>query len=129
MEEKIVFYRLTSKFVNQHEDIPQEARQVIYYSLAIGHHVGVLDCFTSLFEIPRDTFEKWLELLPDSPGKSKLYGVLRFGEIEVNNSHAKMLQEVLDLPVSENYNWKSLFQDSLQSMLVEPAYYMMVRKV
>lgn len=128
MNETIVFYRLMSKFVNQREDIPEDARQVIYYTLAVGHHVGVLDCFTRLFEIPMESFKKWLDLLPESDGKTKLSGIIRWGEIEVNKSHASMLQEILELPVSEQFPWRPIFQDCLHSMQIEPAFYIMVKK-
>ncbi len=56
MSERAVFYQLTHKFVNNEKAIPGETRQVIYYSLAIGHHVGVMDCFQSLMEIPLDDY-------------------------------------------------------------------------
>ncbi len=54
MSERAVFYQLTHKFVNNDAYIPENAQQVMYYSLAIGHHVGVMDCFKSLMEIPLD---------------------------------------------------------------------------
>ncbi len=128
MTEKIVFYRLISKHVNQREDIPEDARQVIYYTLAVGHHVGVLDCFSPLFEIPLDDFQKWLDSLPESIGKTKLSGILKWGEIEINKSHAAMLQELLEIPESEYLLWKQPFQDCLRSMQMEPAFYVMVKK-
>lgn len=128
MNERIVFYRLMSKIVNQREDIPDDARQVVYYTLAVGHHVGVLDCFTPLFEIPMDSFTKWLNCVPDSNGKTKLSGILKWGEIEINRSHVSILQELLDLPVSDEFRWKESFQQCLDSMVMEPAFYMMVKK-
>lgn len=128
MIEKVVFYRLASKFVNQAEDIPEEARQVLYYTLAVGHHVGVLDCFSRLFEIPMDNFRKWLNALPDSIGKTKLSGVIQWGEIEINHSHVAMLKQLLDMPISEQYPWQATFQDCLQTMQIEPAFYLMVKK-
>ena len=39
MAERAVFYQLTHKYVNKEQDIPEGSRQVIYYSLAIGHHM------------------------------------------------------------------------------------------
>lgn len=128
MKKKIVFYRLISKHVNQREDIPEDARQVIYYTLAVGHHVGVLDSFSPLFEVPIDDFQKWLDSLPESSGKAKLAGINKWGEIEINKSHAVMLQELLEIPGSEFLSWKKPFQDCLRSMQIEPAFYMMVKK-
>ena len=43
--DQVVFYELTRKFVETEEDVPQEACDVLYYTLAVGHHTGVLDCF------------------------------------------------------------------------------------
>jgi hydrogenase-4 component J len=128
MKDNIVFYRLMSKFVNHREDIPEKARQVVYYTLAVGHHVGVLDCFTRLFVIPMDNFQEWIDALPETDGKTKITGILKWGEIEINRNHVGILQELLDHPISENYAWKPIFQDSLKSMLIEPAFYMMVKR-
>ena len=36
----IAIYQLHSKFVNQRQDVPEDARQIVYYSLAVGHHVA-----------------------------------------------------------------------------------------
>jgi hydrogenase-4 component J len=36
MAGRVVFYQLTHKFVNREQDIPEDSRQVIYYSLAIA---------------------------------------------------------------------------------------------
>jgi hypothetical protein len=52
MSARVAIYQLSHKFVNQREDVPENAQQVVYYTLAIGHHVGVLDCFSSISEIP-----------------------------------------------------------------------------
>lgn len=128
MKENIVFYRLMSKFVNHREDIPEEARQVVYYTLAVGHHVGVLDCFTRLFEISIDDFLNWVNTLPESNGKTKISGILKWGEIEINRNHVGILQELLDNPNSEKFAWKTTFQEYLQSMLIEPAFYLMVKR-
>lgn len=40
MNPSIVIYRLSRKFVNQRQDIPETARRVVYYTPAVGHHVG-----------------------------------------------------------------------------------------
>ncbi len=56
MEPQVVFYRLSRKIVNNQDDIPEDARQVMYYSLAIGHHVGVMDCFSELMAVPAEKY-------------------------------------------------------------------------
>ncbi len=128
MSPRVVIYQLHSKFVNRREDIPEEARQVVYYSLAVGHHVGVMDCFSSIAEIPLDQFCAWLEQLPVGSGRSKLEGVVRWGEIEINQSHVGMLLPLFDLPNSAHSDWASLFARVLNGMLQEPALYLMLRK-
>lgn len=127
---QVVFYQLQRKFVNQREDIPETARQVIYYTLAVGHHVGVLDCFSSLAEVPLEAFRTWVEGLPQGPGRSKLEGVLKWGEIEINASHAPMLLPLLgDSDLSPDApHWIAPVAQCLKCMAQEPALYLMVRK-
>lgn len=129
MSSHIAFYGLQSKYVNRDADIPDGARQVIYYSLAIGHHVGVLDCFTCLFRVPVDEFQAWVSQLPPGAGRAKLHGILVFGEIEINHSHLKLLSPLLQTTQSEKPEWLDKFNTCLQNMIQEPAYYLMVRKV
>jgi len=95
MAARAVFYQLTHKYVNTDKDIPEDAQQVIYYSLAIGHHVGVLDCFQSLMEIPLEDYRNWIAQMPAGKGRHKLEGLLNWGEIEINRSHAGELVPVL----------------------------------
>jgi hydrogenase-4 component J len=136
MTARVSLYQLHTKFVNQREDIPEDARQVVYYALAVGHHVGVMDCFSSLVDIPLDEFRAWVERLPESPGRTKLEGVLRFGEIEINRSHVSLLQPLVgadgirpdDLHLSEQPGWLATLAQCLQGILQEPALYLMLRK-
>jgi hydrogenase-4 component J len=133
MSERAVFYQLTHKFVNDDKAIPEEARQVIYYSLAIGHHVGVMDCFQSLMEIPLDDYRQWIARLPEGVGRHKLEGVLKWGEIEINSSHTGVLVPAINagLPqMSEaETHWAGVLVQCLQKMVEEPALYLMVRKM
>lgn len=122
----VSIYQLHTKFVNTREDIPEAARQVVYYSLAVGHHVGVMDCFSSLAEIPWETFTAWVDQLPAGAGKEKLAGVLRWGEIEVNRSHVEMLMPLFSGPDSPA--WGAVFTQCLHGMVQEPALYLMVRR-
>ena len=46
MADEVFFYRLSRKFVDEQFDVPEEAREVMYYSLAIGHHLGIVDCLS-----------------------------------------------------------------------------------
>jgi hydrogenase-4 component J len=129
MTPRVRFYQLSSKFVNQSEDIPEDARQVMYYTLAIGHHVGVLDCFTRLAEAPLEEYQAWVEALPPGEGRAKLEGVIRWGEIEINRSHVALLLPLLETPASCQASWAPVLLQCLQGMVQEPALYLMVRKV
>lgn len=132
MSERVVFYQLTHKFVNQEQGIPESARQVIYYSLAIGHHVGVMDCFQSLMEIPLDDYRQWIERLPEGTGRLKMEGLLKWGEIEVNREHAgdllPALKDSLPRMDSSQAHWSGMLSQCLAQMIKEPALYLMVRK-
>lgn len=132
MAERAVFYQLTHKYVNKEQDIPEGSRQVIYYSLAIGHHMGVLDCFQSLMEVPLEGYRQWVAKMPDGPGRHKLEGLLKWGEIEINRSHAGDLVPVLkeSLPGMDTAGSQctGMLLQYLQKMVEEPALYLMVRK-
>jgi len=132
MTERVVFYQLTHKFVNQEQDIPEDARQVVYYSLAIGHHVGVMDCFQSLMEIPLEDYRHWVSQLPAGTSRRKLEGLLKFGEIEINHSHAgellKVLKDSCSALSASKTGWAGTLAQCLQKMIEEPALYLMVRK-
>jgi hydrogenase-4 component J len=130
MAEKVVIYALNRKFVNQEKDIPETARQVIYYSLAIGHHVGVIDCLQSLAEIPLVDFTGWLERLPEGPARQKLAGILTWGEIEVNRQHVAELAPVLQpvLGGDPAAGFAAALLQALRAMTEEPALYLMIRR-
>jgi hydrogenase-4 component J len=133
MNEQVVFYQLTHKFVSTQVGIPENSRQVVYYSLAIGHHVGMMDCFKSLIEIPLEEYRRWVGQLPEGPGRHKLEGVLKWGEIEINHTHVGELIRAINPSLSENEapkaEWISSLVECLDKMLAEPALYLMVRKI
>lgn len=127
MNARVVVYQLSHKFINRREDIPENARQVVYYALAVGHHVGVMDCFSSLAEIPLEEYSRWLQRLPEGPGRTKMEGVMKWGEIEINYSHIGLIMPLLEMSQVED-PWTSSLIQSLQSMKREPALYLMLRK-
>ena len=128
MSPKIVVYQLHSKFINRREDVPEEARQVVYYTLAVGHHVGVMDCFSSQIEIPFDEYATWVRNLPEGPARTKLEGAVRWGEIEVNVSHVEMLLSLFEPSQAERPGWRADLIHCLNNIKREPAMYLMVRK-
>ena len=54
MSETVVFSQLSRKFIDENDATPAEAQQVVYYSLAIGHHLGIIDCLEAALTCPWD---------------------------------------------------------------------------
>lgn len=132
MAEKVIFYSLSQKFLEREEDIPAEAKQVMYYSLAIGHHMGVIDCLKPVLECPLDGFQNWVARLPEGEGRRKLEGVARWGEINIDITHVALLRNALteqrpDLTADEQA-WTQQLKIALDSIEIEPAVYLMVRR-
>ncbi len=73
--DQVVFYELTRKFVETEEDVPQEACDVLYYTLAVGHHTGVLDCFEPRLSVPVDVFYSLVDALPEGEAKTKFEAI------------------------------------------------------
>lgn len=127
MNARIAVYQLSHKFINRREDVPENARQVVYYALAVGHHVGVMDCFSSVVDIPMEDFCNWLQRLPEGPGRLKLEGVVKFGEIEINRSHVGILLPLVE-DTKDAGSWAPKLVQCLQGIVQEPALYLMIRK-
>lgn len=131
MEPQIAFYKLSRKVVNNQESIPEDARQVMYYSLAIGHHIGVMDCFSELMVVPAKKYRDCLQRLPDGEGRRKLEGALTWNEIEVNRSHVDELLPALNglktTLCDPDSQWVQTMILCLQEMVREPALYLMVK--
>ena len=130
-EQRVVFYQLSRKFVQEGQAVPAQSRQLIHYALALGHHVGVIDCFTSKLEIPLDDYRGWVARLPTGEGRRKLDGLLRFGEIEINVEHTSLLREALaggGALSPEEAGWSGRLGELLQAIDDEPALYLMVRR-
>jgi len=130
MEPVVAFYQLNAKFVDS-RDTPEEAKSIIYYSLAIGHHVGVLDCFNRVHEIGLDPYKNWINQLPPGEGRQKLAGLIRFGEIEIRQEHVRPLLDSLNaaLPnmTAEQVQWAAKLSQLLQNIVEEPLRYLLVR--
>jgi hydrogenase-4 component J len=131
MADKIIFYSLSQKFLEREEDIPAEAKQVMYYSLAIGHHLGVIDCLKPILECPLEGYKRWIERLPEGEARRKLEGALRFGEINIDITHVAMLRQAFTqlagLPADES-EWTAKMFLALDSIEAEPAVYLMARQ-
>ncbi len=131
MEPQVVFYRLGRKIVSNQNEVPEEARQVMYYSLAIGHHVGVMDCLTELVSVPLDVYERCVQALPEGAARRKLEGALTWQEIEINRGHVDELMPALDGLLASmqepESHWVTTIIQSLRQIVAEPALYLMVK--
>jgi len=132
MPERVRFYQLNRKFVNS-ADAPPESQHILYYPLAIGHHVGVLDCFSSVLEVDYAEFCEWISQLPEGVGRRKLAGVLKWGEIEINTDHVGDLRGAMQAALPnlspKEKQWTLTLIRLLKQMVQEPVIYLMIRAV
>ncbi len=63
MSETVVFSQLSRKFIDENDATPDQAQQVVYYSPAIGHHLGVIDCPEAALSCPREDYLAWIGTL------------------------------------------------------------------
>ncbi|QNB46652.1 formate hydrogenlyase maturation protein HycH [Thermanaerosceptrum fracticalcis] len=132
MSGKVEFYRLSKKFVDEKEAPPQ-VKQLEYYALAIGHHVGVVDCFSPVMNMAREEYLKWIAKLPQTEARRKMEGVVKWGEVEITREHVRPLIKALTsaAPVflPEEKKWVDCLLQLLWSMEREPAIYLVVRSL
>ncbi len=132
MSKQAVFYQLGAKFLEQVQDVPAKSKQLIHYTLALGHHIGVIDCFSAKLEVPYAKYAGWIAHLPDGEARRKLERLLRFGEIEIAPPHAHLMQEALNAGLprmsEEELEWTTSLNTMLQAIAEEPALYLMVRQ-
>nr|WP_231617149.1 formate hydrogenlyase maturation HycH family protein [Erwinia sorbitola] len=132
----MIFYSLRSKFVDEkiaQKRSSQKVQEVVYYSLAIGHHLGVIDCLQSRLECPLDGYMEWIYSLPqNSEAYRKLAGVQRFGEINIDSSHTHLLALALRDARPKMNETQQGWSDALINLLTQiehdPAIYLMVRR-
>lgn len=132
-EAKAVFWSLRQKFLDSDDDMPAQAQQVMYYSLAIGHHVGVIDCLNTELSCPLAQYQSWIEQFPEGEAQRKMRGLLTFGEITIDSTHTSLLANALaplianqPTPFSE---WSAKLLSLLTEIEREPAIYLIVKKV
>lgn len=129
---EVVFYRLDAKILERESDVPQNAREVVYYSLAIGHHVGVFDCFKPILRCSGEFYERLVAALPEGDARRKLDGIRRFGEITIDKTHTRLLgsaiAKVRDDVSEEEAAWLDTLTASLAAIEREPAIYLMGRR-
>ena len=129
---EVVFYRLNAKFLERAEDVPAQAREVVYHALAIGHHVGVFDCFKPVLRCDEAVYDRLIETLPAGEARRKFEGLKRFGEITIDRTHTRLLgsalEAVRDRFDAETAAWCDDLETSLAAIELEPAIYLMGRR-
>ncbi|ECE8441557.1 formate hydrogenlyase maturation protein HycH [Salmonella enterica subsp. enterica serovar Stanley] len=134
MSEKVVFSQLSRKFIDENDATPAEAQQVVYYSLAIGHHLGVIDCLEAALTCPWDEYLAWIATLEaGSDARHKMEGVPKYGEIVIDFNHVQMLARAFDearaAQTPQQQEWSKLMLSMLHDIHQESAIYLMVRRL
>ncbi len=131
-EGEVFFWSLRQKFVDSDDDIPEDAQQVMYYSLAIGHHVGMIDCLKTELVCSLAGYQSWVQALPEGEARRKLQGLITFGEINIDSTHTNMLALALDGfakdPQSPYQAWSETLIQLLGEIEREPAIYLIVKR-
>ncbi|MFQ6370196.1 formate hydrogenlyase maturation HycH family protein [Shewanella sp. YIC-542] len=132
MSEVVTFFILNQKFVDD-KDAKPESQQLVYYGLAIGHHLGVIDCFKPALTCPLARYQAWLAAIPLDAARQKLAGIPKYGEIVINSSHVVMLAEGLaamgDDVDDDILQWRDQLMDMLAMIQNEPAIHLIVRRL
>ena len=132
MTTKVIFYLLNQRFVENDKQVPEQAQQVMYYSLAIGHHVGVIDCFKKLLICDYDDYQHFVQSFPEGEARRKFTGLMKFGEIVIDSSHVNLLAKAMDENKAnfapQYQQWVEILMDTLASIQREPVMYIMVKR-
>ena len=121
MSETVVFSQLSRKFIDENDATPDAAQQVVYYSLAIGHHLGVIDCLEAALSCPWPEYLAWIATLEEG------------GEIVIDVNHIAMLANAFDAALGrqtpEQQTWSKTLLGMLHDIHQESAIYLMVRRL
>ena len=102
--------------------------------LAIGHHLGVIDCLEAALTCPWDEYLAWIATLEaDSTARRKMEGVPKYGEIVIDSNHVSMLANAFDkaraLQTPQQKAWSQAMLNMLHAIHQESAIYLMVRRL
>lgn len=130
MPGKVKFFKLGKRFVDE-KDAPPEVKQLEYYALAIGHHIGVVDCLLPVMVMEESDYFQWISKLPPGKARNKLAGLAKWGELEINKEHVAPLVSALAEAASrflpEEKEWADGLLQLLHAIQKEPAIYLVVR--
>lgn len=128
MSQTVQVYRLSARFVDE-RDAPAEIEQLKLYTLALGHHIGVVDCLSPVLTVPAGDFFQMVRRLPDGPARKKLEGLATWGEIEIRRDHARVLMAAMSgaEKTPGAGPWMQDFVSCLRAVERRPAAYLVVR--
>ena len=134
MSETVVFSQLSRKFIDENDATPDQAQQVVYYSLAIGHHLGIIDCLEAALSCPWDEYLAWIATLEaGSTARRNMEGVPKYGEIVIDSNHVSMLANAFDKArasqTAQQQDWSQAMLNMLHAIHQESAIYLMVRRL
>lgn len=132
MSETVTFFALRRKFIDEKQS-PAQSQQLVYYGLAIGHHLGVIDCFEPEFSCDYDDYQSWLALIEEPHAHAKLAGLPKYGEIIIDASHVVMLAKALSA-MNEDcearfLSWRDQLMQLLEMIQQEKAIHLIVRRL
>ncbi len=113
---EVVFYQLSTKFVDDARSIPENTQDVLYYTLAVGHHTGVIDCFEEKLRCPLEAFMQAAALLGDEAARYKLEGLVRGGEIQIDKSHLSVLLPSVEQVLNERPDGEGTSLEYLEAL-------------
>ena len=114
----VVFYQLSVKFVDNEREIPEASREILYYSLQIGHHTGIIDCLSEKIRCPYSAFIEVVEALPrESAARYKLEGIIRHGEIQIDKTHIGALAPAVKDLLSKSQSQLSFSKEAKAFLL------------
>ncbi|SFN52545.1 formate hydrogenlyase maturation protein HycH [Izhakiella capsodis] len=133
MTGQVVFSQLRRKFIDESQQTSAQAQQVIYYGLAIGHHLGVIDCLSAALTCPLQDYQEWIATLEENgEAQRKMAGVTRYGEIVIDSQHITMLASAFNAALpqqsSPQQGWSRSLLEMLHNIHREPAIYLLVRR-
>ena len=132
---QVVFYRLARKFVDSERNVPEQSENIMYYTLSVGHHTGVIDCFEEAVSCSLELYERTCGYLLEGDGRYKMEGILRSGEIQVDSTNIATLEAPLSEAAErareagdkEALGWLMSFSDEIAAISENAAVYLMGR--
>ena len=136
VEPRVVFYKLTHRFVDTEKNVSQETGDIIYYALAVGHNTGLCDCLDEELVCSEDEYRRLVQLFPEGAARYKMEGILRCDEIVVDRTHVGVLDGPVHALASEcagdegrafEGSWLAHFAQMIDRIKEDPAVYYMGR--